>query len=173
VRLNRCEPQNVALAIVDDHCECKKLENKMTMQTLSPLNSPRRVGRSIGAVVAGVILVFALSLGIDEVLHVAGVYPPWNQPMRDTSLNILALSYRIVIGVLGGYVTACLAPRAPMRHALILGAIGFVFSAMGVFAATTMDRGPMWYPIALVVTAIPCAWLGGGLYREPSSNTKH
>jgi len=35
-------------------------------------------------------------------------------------------------------------------------------------AVTTISAGtfgPAWYPISLVVTALPCAWLGGKLYR--------
>ena len=39
--------------------------------------------------------------------------------MYDTGLNLLA-SYRIVY-LLGGFITARLAPRAPMRHVMILG----------------------------------------------------
>src|SRR5215831_14220036 len=92
---------------------------------------PRRIGRSIGAIVAGLLTVIVLSLAIDELFHVLGVYPPWNEPMRETSLSLLALSYRLVIAVLGGYVTARLAPRAPIGHALILGAIGLVLSSLG------------------------------------------
>ena len=121
--------------------------------------------RSVGAIVAGLIVIVALSLGTDQVLHVLEVYPPWGQPMRDTGDNLLALSYRIVYGILGSYVTARLAPRAPMRHALILGAIGVVLSLLGAVAAITMDLGPIWYPIALVITALPCAWAGGALHR--------
>lgn len=30
---------------------------------------------------------------------------------------------------------------------------------------TRVDVGPAWYPIALVLTAVPCAWLGGALHR--------
>lgn len=119
----------------------------------------------MGAVLAGLVAIFVLSLGTDQVLHSLGVYPPWGQPMRDTGQNLLALSYRIVYGVLGSYLTARLALRAPMRHALILGAIGFVLSLAGTIAAIRMDLGPSWYPIALVLTALPCAWLGGTLYR--------
>jgi hypothetical protein len=53
-----------------------------------------------------------------------------------------------------------------MRHAMILGAIGVPLSAIGaIVAITMMDVGPAWYPIALVLTALPCAWLGGALYR--------
>jgi hypothetical protein len=25
---------------------------------------------------------------------------------------------------------------------------------------------PAWYPIAIALTALPCAWLGGALYRR-------
>ncbi|MGH8177783.1 MAG: hypothetical protein ACREV5_16125 [Steroidobacter sp.] len=121
----------------------------------------RRLWRSIGAVLAGLIAVFVLSLGTDQVLHVLDVYPPWGQPMHEAGLNLLALAYRLAFAVLGSYIAARLAPHAPMRHALILGFIGLVLSAAGAIAAIPMDIGPSWYPIALVLTALPCAWLGG------------
>ena len=127
---------------------------------------PRRLWRSTGALLAGFIVVVVLSLGTDQLLHVLEVYPPWGQPMYDTGLLSLALAYRCVYGVIGGYIVASLAPRNPMRHALISGVVGFVLSLVGgVAAMTTRDLGPIWYPSALVVTAIPCAWLGGLLHR--------
>jgi hypothetical protein len=116
-------------------------------------------------VLLGFVAVVVLSLGTDQVLHVLGVYPPWGQPMRERGLNLLALAYRTVYAVIGSAIAARLAPRNPMRHALILGAIGFVLSLAGAMAARKMDLGPAWYPIALVLTALPCAWLGGALYR--------
>ncbi|HJR03382.1 MAG TPA: hypothetical protein VKA83_17230 [Methylomirabilota bacterium] len=122
------------------------------------------IGRSAGAVLAGLIAIVALSLGTDQVLHSLAVYPPWGQPMREPGLNLLALSYRIVYGVLGSYLTARLAPRAPMRHALILGAIGLVLSTAGAVVGIRMDLGPAWYPILLALTALPCGWAGGALY---------
>ncbi len=128
---------------------------------------PRRLLSSSAAVLAGFIAIVVLSLGTDQLLHSLGVYPPWGQPMYDTGLNLLALSYRIIYGVLGSYITARLAPRSPMRHALILGAIGLVLSLAGAITAITMaDLGPSWYPIALALTALPCAWLGGALHRR-------
>ena len=73
--------------------------------------------RSAGAVFVGFIVVVALSLSTDQVLHSLGVYPPWGQPMYATGLNLLALSYRIVYAVIGSYIAARLAPRNPMRRA--------------------------------------------------------
>ena len=127
---------------------------------------PRNLLRSAAAVLAGFVAIVGVSLGTDQVLHVLEVYPPWGEPMREPGLNLLALAYRCVYAVAGSYITARLAPYAPMRHALILGTIGLVISTAGAVTAITMaDLGPAWYPIALVITALPCAWLGGALYR--------
>ncbi len=124
-----------------------------------------RLLRSIGAVFAGVLLVFFLSLGTDVVLHATGFYPPWFQPMS-TPLWLLATAYRIVYGIAGGYLTAWLAPDRPLGHALVLGVVGLMLSLAGLLATWNAgpEYGPRWYPIALVVTALPCAWLGGKLF---------
>jgi hypothetical protein len=124
------------------------------------------MARTIAAVAAGFLTVVVLSLGTDQLFHVLNVYPPWGQPMYATSLNSLALAYRIVYSVLGGFVTARLAPRAPMRHVTVLAVIGLVAGTLGAVAAITQDLGPNWYPIALAVTAYPCTWFGGRLGVE-------
>ena len=119
--------------------------------------------RSITAVVAGFVVIAVLSLGTDQLFHSLGVYPPWGQPMHETGLNLLALSYRLVYGILGGYVAARLAPRAPVGHAVALGVIGLVLGGIGAIAAQEM--GPLWFPVLVALTALPCAWVGGMIYR--------
>ena len=137
----------------------------MTTPATNANPSPRRLLRSAAALFLGFLAIVVLSLGTDQVLHVLGVYPPWGEPMRETGLNLLALAYRCVYGVLGSYLAARLAPHAPMRHTMILGAVGLLLSTLGAIAAISMaDLGPIWYPVALVLTAIPCAWLGGLFY---------
>jgi hypothetical protein len=121
---------------------------------------------SIVAVFLGFVAVVVLSLGTDQIFHMLQVYPPWGEPMRDAGLNLLALSYRIVYTVVGGYITARFAPRNPMRHVWVLAGIGLVMGALGVVATSGMDLGPRWYPIAIAVTALPCTWLGGVLHRK-------
>jgi hypothetical protein len=122
------------------------------------------MARSIVAVVAGFFTVAGLSLATDQLFHVLEVYPPWGQPMWETHLNALALSYRIVYTLLGGFITARLAPRAPMRHVTILALIGLAAGTAGAIVAITQaDLGPSWYPILLAVTAYPCTWFGGRL----------
>ena len=133
---------------------------------------PRRLLQSTGAVLLGFLAVVVLSLGTDEVLHVLEVYPPWGQPMCEPGLHLLALSYRCVYAVVGSYIAARFAPRHPMRHALILGVVGFVVSIAGAIATIPMGLGPAWYPIVLAVTALPCAWLGGVLHRTVHSASR-
>jgi hypothetical protein len=137
----------------------------MTTQITTTSTPPRRLLRSAAAVFLGFFAVVVLSLGTDQVLHVLEVYPPWGEPMYEPGLNLLALAYRTVYAVVGSYIAARLAPHAPMRHALALGAVGLVLSSAGAITTSGMDLGPNWYPIALVLTALPCAWLGGVLHR--------
>jgi len=131
---------------------------------MSETRPQRHILRSVGAVVAGLLFVIIITTATDAVMHATGIFPPWGQPMSD-SLFLLAFAYRIVYGVAGGYLTALLAPGKPLKHALVLGVIGFVLSVAG--AAATWNRGPefgpKWYPLALIVIAIPTAWLGGKL----------
>lgn len=135
----------------------------------------RRLGRSIGALLAGMVVGIVLTIGTDIVLHAIGVFPPWGQSMvgLDGAL-LLATGYRTVFGILGSYIIARLAPNSPMQHALVGGLVGLVVSIVG--AAVTWNKGPAfgphWYPLALIVLAMPQAWLGGKLrlmqLRAPS-----
>ncbi len=118
----------------------------------------RRVGRSIGAIMAGAAVAVIPTLVTDAGLQVAGLLPS----VSNRTL-LLSTAYRTLYGVIGGYVVARLAPRRPMLHALTGGAIGLAVSIIG--AAATWDRGlgPHWYPLALIALAMPQAWAGGEL----------
>src|SRR5713226_6899348 len=112
---------------------------------------------------AGIVL----TLGTDVVLHAAGVFPPWGQSMVGfEGPLLLAMVYRTVYGVAGSYIAARLAPDRPMTHALALGVLGLAVSVVG--AVVTWNRGPAfgphWYPLALIVLAMPQAWVGGRLH---------
>jgi hypothetical protein len=112
----------------------------------------------------------ALSLGADQVFHELAVYPPWGEPMRQTSDNLLALSYRFIFAVLACYAVGRLAPFAPVTHALVLGGTALVLSAIGAYVGiAVVDLGPAWYPLSLVVISLPCAWLGGVLAERHRS----
>ena len=120
----------------------------------------RSTGRSIGALLAGFVVVVILSVGTDLALHAAGIFPRLGQTMSNP-LFLLATVYRTLYAVVGSYITARLAPNRPMQHALVGGAIGLVLSVVGAVVTWNKDIGPHWYPLALVATALPCAWVGG------------
>jgi hypothetical protein len=119
--------------------------------------------RSIGALFAGFVAVVILSIGTDMVLHATGVFPPPGRTMSD-ALFLLATAYRTVYGIAGSYLTARLAPRRPMLHALVGGGIGTAIATLGAILTWNQPEfGPHWYPLALVVLGMPTAWVGGKL----------
>lgn len=132
----------------------------MSDLALSP-KSPRRLGRSVAATVTGFATVVVLSTAVDAVLHALKVYPPAEQGLHDPLLILLALAYRSVFTLAGGWITARLAPAAPLRHAFILGVLGLAAGTAGVVATWDLDLGPRWYAIALAASGLPLCWLGG------------
>jgi hypothetical protein len=122
------------------------------------------IWRSVGAVVAGVVFVVAVTTLVDIALHVAGVFPALGAPLTH-ALAAVATAYRVVLGVVGAWLTARLAPGRPMKHALVLGAAGTVLALVGVVATWNAGLGPRWYPILLVVLALPQSWAGGRLHE--------
>jgi hypothetical protein len=136
----------------------------MNTATLSAPAPSRRIGRRVLAVLAGLLANAIPATAIDAALHASGVYPPVGVRMSD-ALFLLALSYRLVLGVAGSYLTARLAPDRPVHHALALGVVGVLLGIGGTVAF--WNQGPAWYPLALVALTMPCAWLGGRLYRRP------
>ena len=120
----------------------------------------RGIGRRIGAVIAGLATNMIVTTATDMVLHATGVFPPLGQRMAG-ALFVLALAYRIVFGIAGCYVAARLAPDRPRQHAVALGVVGIVISGVGTIVM--WGAGPAWYPLALIATALPCGWIGGGL----------
>lgn len=147
----------------------------MSTQSTTPMEAgtpSRQWGRSIGALAAGFVAVLILSLGTDIVLHALKIFPPLGQAMSNQQF-VLATIYRIVYAILGSYITARLAPDRPMGHAMVGGFIGLVLSIVGAAATWKHpELGPHWYPLALVVTALPCAWVGGKIRQTEISHQK-
>lgn len=124
--------------------------------------------KSIWAVVVGVLVTIVVTTVVDILLHVTGVFPGMNQPLDD-ALALLATSYRIGIGIGAAWLTARLAPRKPMKHAMILGSVGVVLAIAGVVATWNLGLGPRWYPISLAVLALPQSWVGGWIYERQAA----
>ncbi len=128
----------------------------------------KNIFKSVGAFVAGLVVIFVLSYGTDAVLEAIGILSGRSLPMYGSVLLIIAiLAYRLIYSMIGCYVAARLAPNYPMRHALALGIFGFVGSVAGAIAGRNL--APAWYSWTLVVLALPCAWIGGRIYELSST----
>lgn len=125
------------------------------------------VVRSILAVVAGIAALTAISFAIESVANplLLRMFPealPNAAAIRHNQWAILfMIAYSSVCMVGGGYLTARLAPRLPLRHAVLMGAIqvGLNFMAMLDFR----ELAPLWVWIVGMVLAVPAAWAGGRL----------
>lgn len=127
-------------------------------------------GRSVWAVVAGVLFIIVVTTLVDLALHATGFYPPAKEPLTDAQAGV-ATAYRLAIGIAGGWLTAALAPQRPLKHAMILGCVGIVLGLAGLAATWNLGLGPRWYPILLVVLAVPQCWAGGRIYEAQTAGT--
>jgi hypothetical protein len=123
--------------------------------------------KGIGAILAGMVFIFISHVGTDFVLEKLGIFTQPSEGFHTPWMVVTATIYRCIFTVVGGYITAALAPDPPMRYVMILGIIGLVLSTLGAIVTIPMRIAPTWYPIALAVTAFPCTWLGGVLRRRP------
>jgi len=121
-------------------------------------------------VLGGLITTVVLSTAADLAMVAAGIFPPAGQPMSE-GMFLLAAAYRLAFTVVGGYVTARLAPSRPMRHAMVLAGIGVLAGLGGLVAFYKIGgpaMGPAWYAIQIPLTAIPGVWAGAWLaMRSP------
>lgn len=120
------------------------------------------MARSIGAIVLGFILIGALSVGADALLRslVPGAFDAAGR-VESVPVLLLMQAYVAVFAITGCYLTARLAPSHPMRHALILGALGLAFNIVG--SITLWDTVPAWYHVVALALVMPFAWIGGRL----------
>jgi hypothetical protein len=124
--------------------------------------------KSIFAIIVGFLVVFILSTITDIVLTKVGILPSFPQPLFDTALLLLALSYRTLYTVFGGYITAKLAPEKKLTHVLILGTIGIIAGSIG--AIIMQAYGPLWYSWGLVVLSLPSVYTGFIVYTYQASH---
>jgi hypothetical protein len=121
--------------------------------------------RSAAAVLVG-YLVLAVSVAVKflliqtflpEILPASG-----DEVFPHTGWLLVLLGSDIALMIAGGYVTARLARRAPIAHALALGAVIVVLGLTWMFVF--WGWLPLWYQVVLVSIAVPAAATGGSLH---------
>lgn len=117
--------------------------------------------RACFAVLAGLVVTGLLSAVTDRLMATVGLFPTDGSTMSDSRFAV-ALGYRALFQVGGGALAGRLAKNHPMRIALILATIQLVGTAASTLATwKRTDMGPHWYALAIVLTALPCGYLGG------------
>ena len=120
------------------------------------------MARSIWAVVAGFLFIVVLAGVTTTIAHkVSPAMFAANGATSNTAMLLMATVYVGVFATVGCYLTARLAPQNPMKHALILGALGLLFNIAG--SVMTWSLYPQWYTILNLLLIMPYAWLGGRL----------
>ena len=121
--------------------------------------------RSIAAVIAGLLIIFAL------------LVPMWCCTRRESSCpgSSRWLAHGGCWRWLTGAFMPCLVATSragsrptTMKHAILLGVIGLFLSTVGVVSTWNAgpEFGPKWYALVLVASSLPCAWVGGKLARR-------
>jgi hypothetical protein len=123
--------------------------------------------KSVLAVVAGFVFTVVVTLALDVVMYNIGMFSR-NAVGVTTGAWLIAVLYRFVVGTAGSWITAKFAPRRPLFHALIGGAIGTALGLIGLVMAMIKgpEMGPLWYAFAVLVTILPASWIGGSLVKE-------
>jgi hypothetical protein len=118
--------------------------------------------KNIWAVVAGFLLLAALSAGADILLR--GLFPKTFGPsevVQGTLASVVTIVYAATFGVLSGYLTAQLASSRPVLHAMVLGGVVFLFALGGL--AGSWQKAPTWFNLGFLGMIFPSAWLGAFL----------
>lgn len=123
--------------------------------------------RSVLAILAGITTLAVTSFAIEFALNplMMRMFPEALPNEAAISRNLNASLFMFVYGglciALGGYVTAWIARRLPVRHALTMGVIQTGLNAMAF--ASMSEIAPLRNWIVGIALTVPAAWLGGVL----------
>jgi hypothetical protein len=120
--------------------------------------------RSILSVLAGyvamaIFVVIATGLAVKFMLHASDLQSAMKLKPTPAYLAV-NLVYSAIFAVGGGFITANIAGRAPVVHALALAALILVVSVVSFFQSVQSQQ-PKWYGLTLMLLGPAGAVLGG------------
>jgi ABC-type transport system involved in multi-copper enzyme maturation permease subunit len=109
--------------------------------------------RSFLSIVAG-YLVFAITAVL--LFRISGV-----NPHQSTAVGFIigSIVYGVFFAGLGGYVTASIARRSELAHALVVAVIIALIAIVSIIVAP--KEGVLWSELATLLLSAPAAWIGG------------
>jgi hypothetical protein len=124
-----------------------------------------KILRSVGAVAAGLVTMYLLCVLTDKLLVAAHLLPSPDEHRPHTLAYLaIVIAYCAVYTLVGGYVTARLAPIRPAAHAVVLGVLGMALSTLGTMNNWQIGNG--WNAITLVGEGIPLCWAGALIWTQ-------
>ena len=135
----------------------------------------KAIGRSVLAVIVGVMVTMGLIMGIEAVCNALYPMPPGldlhdHDAMRaymDTlplGALLLVLAGWAIGSCAGAWVAARLAGRAPMVHGLVVGA----WFLIGAIVTMVMIPHPIWMVVGGIAALAGCSYLGARLASSPT-----
>ena len=118
------------------------------------------MGRSIVAVLVGMVVWAVLWVSGNAGLRalMPDAFDPEGTTQSGAALALILVE-SVVLSVLAGYVTAALARRRMVTHAVVLG---FIQLALGIMVQVSVwERMPLWYHLSFLALLIPANVLGG------------
>ena len=101
-------------------------------------------------------LLFAMERLVDAMFGTAGGAPF----MRNAPAMVLWLLWEAVSVAAGGFVTAWIARRHAVRHAVVMGTLQALMTLAAMFSVR--DGGsPLWFWLVGIASMPPAAWVGG------------
>ena len=126
--------------------------------------------RSVLAVIAGLVALTVFSFALEFATNplLLKLFPKSLPDEAAISFNPLTggfvIAYSLLCIAFGGYLSAWIAGRAPVKHALAMGAVQVVLT---VFAMISFyAQAPLQNWIAALLLTVPAAWYGGFLRQR-------
>jgi len=120
--------------------------------------------RSIAAVLTGIVALTLLTFAIESATtpSLMRMFPhalPSAEAMqRNVPIKLFILVYSTLCMVVAGYLTAWIAPRNGLRHAIAMAAIQVALTAWAM--STFYDHAPLWAWLSGIALMPPAAALG-------------
>jgi hypothetical protein len=122
--------------------------------------------RSILSVLAGlvamvILVMIATGLAVKFMLHASDMQSAMKLKLTPPYLAV-NLAYSAIFAILGGFITANIAARAPLMHAFALAGLMLVMAVVSFFQSQQTQQ-PRWYGLVMMLMVPACAVLGGYL----------
>ncbi|HKV04244.1 MAG TPA: hypothetical protein VJO53_03935 [Candidatus Acidoferrales bacterium] len=129
--------------------------------------------RSVLAVLVGIAVLtitsFAIEAAADPLLMrmFPNALPNSAALSHNLPARLFMMAYTMICVAAGGYVTAWIARRSQVRHAVIMGAVQVVLTVWAMF--TLPHQAPLWGWITGMALTVPAAWIGGVIRAKQGS----